>query len=338
MLLSCDFSTFQDRFERHLDHMLSPDELGAFILVLANSLQNQRLRTSLAPRIVSTLTGITERYAKGTLQAAADDLPVLEALLQTGVDHYPAWQQRSIDCWRVTYNPLRALRPQRAAKQTFQSLQQAFDEQRFHFDKPFLVPEILDEDRWQERTVRIMYQKFPFAAYHLLLVPDPAGHHPQVLTSWAHHLAWTLVDAVANNLAGFGLAYNSLGASASVNHLHLHGFIEPQPLAIEQLKWQHRGGGLKYPVAVEVLNTQEESWQRIEQLHADNQPFNLLYRPSLCYIIRRPAQGSYALPAWLPDAAWYELSGGFNLVDVARFESLTGDDIESGLASLSLAD
>ena len=74
----------------------------------------------------------------------------------------------------------------------------------------------------------------------------------------------------------------------------------------------------------------------IESLHAHNQPYNLLYRPGCCYIFPRLAQGTADLPAWLPDAAWYELCGGFNLVDAVLFEQLQGVEIESGLARLAV--
>lgn len=38
MLLNSDLNMFQQRFETHLGEMVSTDEIGAFILVLANSM------------------------------------------------------------------------------------------------------------------------------------------------------------------------------------------------------------------------------------------------------------------------------------------------------------
>jgi hypothetical protein len=56
----------------------------------------------------------------------------------------------------------------------------------------------------------------------------------------------------------------------------------------------------------------------------------------VCYVIPRPAQGLRELPQWLPDAAWYELSGGFNLVHHRHFVELRASDIEAGLSKLKL--
>lgn len=334
MLLESDFKTFQQRFETNLGEMLSPDELGAFILVLANSMQDDHLQSALAPKLATTFEELKERHQDNTLQASDDDRHVFESLLATGIEHYRAWEQKLLHPWRVAYNPLRALRPQRASKDRFEGLKRAFNEQDFHFDKPFLKAEILGEELFNGQPLRVLYHKFPFVAYHLLILLDPTGLHPQFMTSRSIKLAWQLTSRAADNIPGFGLAYNSLGASASVNHLHVHGFVQKEPFAIETRVWQHNGGDRPYPVQCHPVHSSDECWEFIEKLHHDNQPYNLLFRPSVCYVIPRPPQGLRELPGWLPDAGWYELSGGFNLVNHHYFNGLTVDDIEAGLSTL----
>lgn len=336
MLINTDFAMFRQSFESGLSEMLAPDELGAFILVLANSMQDEHLQQGLAPRLAATFAQLQERCCGDSLKGGRDDLEVFEALRKSGIERYRAWDSRKQGPWQIAFNPLRALRPQRASKERFQGLRRIFDEDGFHFDKPFLAAEILGEDSVDDQLLRVLYHKFPFVAYHLLILLDPAGHHPQFMTEWAHRLVWTLVARVASAIPGFGVAFNSLGASASVNHLHVHGFIQQRPYAIEHSAWRHNGGQRPYPVRCYRVDSASECWSRIEALHRDDQPYNLLFRTSACYVIPRPPQGESQLPAWLPDAGWYELCGGFNLVDHHAFVTLAEDDIVAALQQLRL--
>lgn len=336
MLLNSGFTKFQQHFESHLGEMLCPDEAGAFILVLANSMQDDRLHSTLSPRLAATFAALKKRYEQNTLKASDDDYQVFKALQETGIEHYHAWEQKLLNPWRAAYNPLRALRPQRASGETFETLKRGFDEQRFHFDRPFLQPEVLSEEQFLGQSIRVLYHKFPFVAYHLLILLDPTGHHPQFMTARSHQLSWELISQCAESIPGFGLAYNSLGASASVNHLHVHGFVESEPFSIENKIWQHNGGERPYPLQCHRAHSADECWQLIQKLHHDNQPYNLLYRPSVCYVIPRPPQGVRELPGWLPDAGWYELSGGFNLLHHSHFEDLNAAKIEAGLSRLKL--
>ena len=67
-----------------------------------------------------------------------------------------------------------------------------------------------------------------------------------------------------------------------------------------------------------------------------NQPFNLLYRPRVCYLIPRKPQGDASVPEWLRSSAWFEVCGGFNLADRARFDALDAGEIEAGLGALGI--
>ena len=320
--------------------MLSPDELGAFILVLANSMQDTQLQAALVPRLKSTFKNLE---AMDDLHAGPDDLAVFDAIKSTGIfqylSHSVVWKTRSLgedSLWQCTYNPIRALRPARASKETFTGIQKPFNEDTFHFDKAFLRAEILSEETFENTPLRLMYHKFPFIPYHLLIVIEAAHHRAQYLDQNTHQLTWNLANYLSTRIPGFGLAYNSLGAGASINHLHIHSFVNDALLSIEKPIWKHNGGLLEYPVQATCCKSSQESWQLINRLHNKNTPYNLLYRDEVCYVIERKPQGSINLPAWMPTPGWFETCGGFNIDNQALFEKLNQDKIETGLSLLRM--
>lgn len=325
--------------------MLDPQQLGAFILVLANSLQDEKLHKSLAQPVQIIFPQLLERYQQQKLDASPDDLAVFAALAKQGLSVYKPWLWRMIDTyygWRCAYNPLRGLRPQRASAELFSSLEHPFDADSFHFAKPFLKPEILSVehiDAAQRTTeLRIMYHKFPFTTYHLLIVIEAEQQRPQFLDRDTHQLAWEMTHHANRSIPGFGVAYNSLGAGASVNHLHLHGFVDARPLAIESpnLQQEKTASGtilVNYPLTAKRFDSADNAWQYISQLHTNKQPYNLLYRPGHCYVVPRKPQGSAPLPDWLSSIGWFEACGGYNLVDVSRFNHLGNIDIIDALSA-----
>lgn len=339
MLLNSDFSTFKKAFENKLGDMLSPDELGAFILVLANSMQDKDLQKQLAEKLYVNFTELSSLYKSKKLKGSPDDLIVFEALFKTGISNYSTWQTRRIDSekqWQCAFNPLRGLRPERASNETFAGLQKPFNEDAFHFDKPFLRPEILSEEDFQNTQLQVMYHKFPFAPYHLLIVIEAPQHKPQYFDKKTHQLAWDLTAHLEQNISGFGICYNSLGAGASVNHLHIHGFIDENLMSVEQGIWEHNGGNQSYPLSCHRMESSKQSWELISQFHEQNQPYNMLYRDGVCYLLPRLPPASKELPTWLPSIGWYEACGGFNLIDQITYETLNADEIEAGLSQLSI--
>ncbi len=318
--------------------MLKPDELGSFILVLANSMQDTNLHEFLKDPLEISFKALKNNNKSN---ASPDDIVVFEALKMTGIEQYDAWQTRQIASWQCTYNPLRGLRPERSSKEFFEGLQRPFNHAAFHFSKPFLRPEILSDEIFEGTHLQVMYHKFPFIAYHLLIVLSASPHisemHSQYLDTKDHQLMSALAKKQHENIDGFGLSYNSLGAGASVNQLHLHGFIEENKFAIEQEIWSHNGGNQEYPLQVERFASTSQGWEFIDQLHRSNQPYNLLYRGEVCYVIQRKPQGEIELPDWLPSVGWYETCGGFNLTDQNYYQSLTTDNIHQGLSLLKTA-
>ena len=332
MLVNSNTEQFQKKFKDKLNEMLLPDELGSFILVLFNSMQDASLQKALASKLEATFNELKNNQ---NLQSAPDDLSVFKALKQTGISSYGAWENKQIENWHCAYNPLRALRPERSSKESFGGLQQPFNDNAFHFSKPFLKPEILSEENFEDTALQVMYHKFPFAPYHLLIVVEASKHKPQYLDEHTHKMTWNLAKHCERNITGFGLAYNSLGAGASVNQLHIHGFVDDKLLAIQQKNWSHSGGEDTYPLEVNGFSSAHSSWKLIEKYHQQNQPYNLLYRSGICYVIRRKPQSEVELPKWLANVGWYEASGEFNLSDKHYYESLTADKIQNALSNLS---
>ncbi len=331
MFIAPDIDTFKANFIHGLKEMLSPDGLGAFILVLANSMQDKELHFALKDVLEDNFSLLSDIDISN---APEDDRVVFTALKASGIADLYQWKTYKKEPWELIYNPLRALRPARAAQQVIREIQQAFDASKFNFNKPFLRPEILWEGQYQDVAMRVLYNKFPFAPWHLLIVPDAEKEQPQFLTQATHDMMMQLAGEQASIFTGFGLAFNSLGAYASINQLHFQGFIKDEPLPIESSHWKHNGGEADYPLDCYRCNSSEEAWQLIDSYHQKNQAYNLLYRSNYCYVLPRKLQGSVVLAEWAQGTAWYELCGVFTLSNEVDIDVLSAGDIEKTLQQL----
>ncbi len=232
---------------------------------------------------------------------------------------------------------MRALRPARASVEVIDVINQPFDTDKFNFNRPFLRPEILWESDWHGRQIRVLYNKFPFAPYHLIIVPDPELQLPQYLTTEYHSMMWDLLQQQQYALPGFGAGYNSLGACASVNQLHFQSFVSTELLPIEQQQWQHNGGDDQYPLNCFAFGSAQDSWEMIDQCHISNQPYNLLCRPGRCYVLPRIPQGSETVAPRVAGAGWIELCGVFNVSDHTELETVSTAELDDCLRSLSVS-
>jgi len=336
MFVASNLTEFKTLFAEKLRAMLSPDELGAFILVLANSLQDKQSQASLKNDLMSMFVTLNNKHKAGTLKATDDDLGVFEKIRSKGVGSLSAWQNIEQGEWKLLYNPMRSLRPERASAEKVESIVGEFDAAKFHFNKPFLRPEVLWEGAWRNTPLRVLYNKFPFAPYHLIIVPEPERELPQVLIKEHHELVWKLVAEQQDIFPGFGVGYNSLGACASVNQLHFQSFIQQEDLPIEKSLWQHNGGRHDYPMHCIKTTSMDGCWAVIEKFHMDNQPYNLLYRKNCCYVLPRQMQGSEVVAERVQGAGWIEECGVFNVASVKYGKSLTAEFLYSDLGSLSV--
>jgi len=334
MFIAKDINQFKILFVNKLKNMLSDDELGAFILVLANSHQDEFLKSELDDDLKKTFSALKRKFSAGKIAAAPDDVDVFERLLDVELDDIPVWQYNNIGDWDIAYNPIRQLRPARASSQILSSIKQPYDEKKFHFNKPFLKPEILWEGISDGVNARVLYNKFPFSEYHLLIVLSPEDNRSQLLTRDAHKNVSSLVVAMSEVLPGFGIGYNSLAAGASVNHFHFQGFVREADFSIEKSQWRHNGGVEEYPLEVSCFSDADLAWEYLQQLTNDDIAYNCLYRGDRCYVVPRKYQGTVVLPDWLQGAGWIDVAGAITVSDVVVFNELEAQEIYSGLGLL----
>lgn len=316
--------------------MLSHDELGAFILVLANSMQDKQSQDDLKDDVLAMFVELNKKFKDGALKSTDDDLEVFKKIREKGIGKLSAWKSIPQGEWEVLFNQMRGLKPARVSSEKVESIFSEFDKHKFNFNKPFLRPEILWEGEWSNVPLRVLYNKFPFAPYHLIIVPEPERALPQALIKQHHELIWHLVIEQSDVFPGFGVGYNSLGACASVNHLHFQSFVQEELLPIEKPLWLHNGGIHAYPMTCIKTASVNECWAVIEKFHADNQPYNLLYRKGCCYILPRQMQGSECVAERVQGAGWIEECGVFNVASKKYGKNLTAEFLYSDLQSLSV--
>ncbi len=335
MFIAQDIRQFKSLFVQQLKNMLSPDELGAFILVLANSRQDAALREALGESLRQNFLELKYSYDQGTLVATDDDMAVFTRLLQQDLEAMSVWETRYQGDWEICYNAIRALRPTRSSAEILSSIQADFVADKFHFNKPFLAPEILWQGCHNDVPLRVLYNKFPFSPYHLLIVTDAEKAQSQFLDEKTHLYICSLVNEQQTALPGFSIGYNSLAAGASVNHLHFQGFIREQALPVEHPQWLHNGGEKPYPLNCTVTDSAKESWDCVQAFHKNNQPYNILYRSGRVYLLSRAFQGTVELPGWLNGCGWLDLCGVMTLSGQDEFKQLRTVDIETGLTLLN---
>lgn len=339
MFIAPDKKSFQQLFIDKLRDMLTADELGTFILVLANSMQDEvahaELKDELARIFIRLKTALNENF----LRAAPDDLAVFEKLAVTGIKDYSVWKSEYKNSWLQMYNPLRALRPERASADVVSEIMKPFNPDGFHFNKPFLKPEIF----WQGKIAsadksidcNVLYNKFPFLPYHFLFVPEAEACHAQYLTQRFHQLVWDVCLQEKNSLPGLGFGYNSVGACASVNHMHFQGFKLDELLPVEHANWKHNGGADDYPMSCSVYQSANDAWSCIESLHESNQPYNMFYRPGKCYVMLRQMQGAKSVRERVVGSGWIEACGVFSEAQQSALIDLTAEDLFLDVKSLS---
>ncbi len=324
---------FRADFIAGLERQLAEPGLGTFILVLANACFDAEVWPVMRGRIGARFDELSAEVrqalrAGGRLAYPEDDLMVFLKLMAMGLEAIGATEYRRAGPWELQFNPLRALRPTRVSGLKTEGMPvPAFNPTGFHFNKPFLRAEILWEGELLRRPCRLLYNKFPFAPWHGLLVPEPAREHAQRLGQEAHLHAWHIVENLGTRLPGFGLSYNSFGAFASVNHLHFQTFLRDDPLPVESGAWRHNGGSEPYPSACVRFDDALEAWLHLQGLQERGMAYNLIYRPGHLYCLARRHQGGYEMAPWLGGQAWYEMAGGVVAFARSDFEGLGADAI-----------
>lgn len=334
-----DTAHFENAFRRRLQQLLEltvdRDALGLYILVLANLGLLPELADHMAPVLARRHDLLHRQLDALSDNAPADDRDVFLKLTRFDPAAPPLAEYRRAGPWLLQYNPMRSLRPARNSSVVIDSLFQPFDEQAFHFDKPFLQREILWQGRVGDSELRLLFNKFPFARFHCLALIDAARHKPQFLSREDVEGLLGVMKAMSA-LDGLAFAWNSLGAQASVNHQHWQMTLSDRPYPIEAPHWRHNGGSQPYPLEVTVLERSDSLWTAIDQCQQENRAFNLFLRPDRYWLIRRRLQGSYPVPDWAGGLAWSEVCGAFSMGDADAWRALDSEALEDMLGRLRL--
>lgn len=125
----------------------------------------------------------------------------------------------------------------RRPPQTITSMVQPFNENVFNFKK-VNEKEILLQCRNQLSTnpsndgiITFLINNSPLTKYHSLICPRVHEGLPQIITKECIEFAINIIFGF--NDRSYRIGYNSLGAFASVNHLHIHLFHVPEKLYVE---------------------------------------------------------------------------------------------------------
>ena len=149
---------FRKQFDTGLERLLDSGDLNLFILVCANAGFDPKLCASLRERLRSRyeeiLSGLRAAFSDGnTVQEAEDDLLVFLKIASIGFDSLKLTEQRSSGPWEIQFNHLRSFRPMRNSQRPVQSIHAPFDEQGFHFNKPYLQQKFSISSRFQPFSV-----------------------------------------------------------------------------------------------------------------------------------------------------------------------------------------
>lgn len=124
----------------------------------------------------------------------------------------------------------------RRSPQNITSLLPEYDETKFNFNRVHadeILFECVDHMRHgsKQLTLSVLINNSPLTPYHCLLCPNLLENRPQVLTKEAILSACDILFGFADQK--YHIGFNSPGAFASVNHLHLHLLYIETPLSIQ---------------------------------------------------------------------------------------------------------
>ena len=321
-----------------------PDHgLAAFILACANAYFDREILAEMKEALNESFVRLREYYgyllAKGCLinEQYAEDLLVFLKIGIVGMENLRLAEHRQVAWWRLQFNHIRSFRPQRVAARLVPSIDVAFNENTFFYTTALCQRESFWSGDLEGKPTYLLYNKYPFARMHTLLLPEPEKHHRQFLTPDLHEWAWQATQALADDMPGFGMGYNALGTFASVNHLHFQSFIEPRGMPVTWDIWQHNGGSEIYPTACLVFDTQQKSWDWINRIHQqDTTSYNVLYTPGKMYCFERKRQGTYKHSRWTSGFAWFEVSGNLITFNREDYITITFEKIEREFKKLQV--
>ena len=168
-----------------------------------------------------------------------------------------------------------------------------------------------------------------------MLVIDKTQHHNQFLTKDYLDYIFQLQADSEQYIPELVITYNSMGAGASVNHLHFQIFLETKPLALFSPGVVRNGGSAPYPASCCIFNDTERCWHYLQQLHHANAPYNLVFKNNKIFCLPRklPSETFYELN--VASSGWSEMAGAFTLNNKDTFNKVTLDKLLETVSSVS---
>jgi len=228
-----------------------------------------------------------------------------------------------VSAYELYYSFLRGLRPTGVAKRKEVAIDTAYREtfpeadpnaskdskEAITQESPYYKADPLEhfqEGALNGISYELFYHLYPYAPFHFMVIPQKTMRHNQCIDKDWLKFAWDFLNAA--NDPNLRLAFNSLGAFASQNHLHFQGFYvtEDWTPPIEQAIDPGTAdcASLKWPIPhCLVFKGNDESvvkkaWEYIEFImeeakkHPNEIAFNLYIKPGSITVIPRRHQAT----------------------------------------------
>jgi len=206
-----------------------------------------------------------------------------------------------------------------------------FNPDGFHFGKVRNDRERLIKLQLESGRYDILTNKFPLFAGHSLLVARALV--PQQMNGTHLRAIRELLQACS-----YCAYFNSWGASASVNHFHLHLIDEAPPVTSFPLVAGPLVGGARclipqgfpgfcyvFPISMTIPHVEGA----IKAMQADNQPHNLLFTPRFVYVFPKPLERPpHSFDLYPETVGGPELIGSFTVYTDAWFHCLKQEHID----------
>lgn len=252
------------------------------------------------------------------------------------------------------YNYLRGMRPAGDAKKDYVAIDKPYcDSYPSPKVSPFMAAdpkESFMSGELDKIKYDLYFNLFPYTPFHFLLVPDKDARHNQFLDVNFLKMAWEFMKTA--NDPNLRIAFNSLGAHASINHLHFQCFYVTDawapPIEAERSElWP-----LKHAISLPASGKKmvENAYELIECIHdkarhTDNKysiAYNLYIKPDGMIILPRAHQLTYVdylngAGSFSTGPAWIEVLGTIIIPDEAKFNSTKDNDIMALYDKISLA-
>lgn len=195
---------YKANFNKGLVELAQDDSLGTFILAMANATFSNDVyavtKDYLHDNFEKLRNKYTGHFSEGRkVNEDDEDLLVFLKMICVGFEKLKTTVFRDESGWEVQFNHLRGFRPNRISQEKIDNLVLPFNAAGFNFNKPFMAKEILWEGNYNKQQLSLFYNKYPFADYHTLLVPEREKGLPQFLELEQHEYIWQFISEVGEN-------------------------------------------------------------------------------------------------------------------------------------------